>query len=128
MADNPKVFVFAPADATGDSHDKLEKAGCELTLGEASWHTPQGNSEDEICRMGEGAAAMLGTSIRSSPISRKVMAASDDLRIVAKCTVGVDDVDVDAATEMGILVCHAPTEAHCHGVAEGAGGMMPAVS
>lgn len=127
MADNPKVFVFAPADATGDSHDKLEKAGCELTLGEASWHTPQGDSEDEVCRMGQGAAAMMGTSIRSSPISRKVMEASDDLRIVAKCTVGVDDVDVDAATEMGILVCHAPTEANCHGVAEGAVAMMLAL-
>jgi len=37
---------------------------------------------------------------------------------VAKYTVGVDDIDVEAATELGILVCHAPTEANCFGVAE----------
>ena len=30
----------------------------------------------------------------------------------------MDDVDVEAATELGILVCHAPTEANCFGVAE----------
>ena len=117
---NPKVFIFAPADATGDSHDKLERAGCELALGEASWRTPMGNSENEVAALAEGAEAMMGTSIRSSPISRRVMeSAGDNLRIVAKCTVGVDDVDVAAATEMGILVCHAPTEANCYGVAEG---------
>ena len=117
---NPKVFIFAPADATGDSHEMLERAGCELALGKANWRTPQGNTEGEIADLATGAQALLGTSIRSSPISRKVMeSAGDDLRIVAKCTVGVDDVDVQAATEMGILVTHAPTEANCYGVAEG---------
>ena len=85
-ADNPKVFVFAPADASGDSHHKLEKAGCALTLGDASWHTPQGNNEDEMCRLGQGAQAMMGTSIRSSPISRKIMESADGLRIIAKCS------------------------------------------
>jgi phosphoglycerate dehydrogenase-like enzyme len=46
------------------------------------------------------------------------MEGSQRLRVVAKYTVGVDDVDVEAATELGILVCHAPTEANCFGVAE----------
>jgi phosphoglycerate dehydrogenase-like enzyme len=46
------------------------------------------------------------------------MEASQRLRIVAKYTVGVDDIDVEAATDLGILVCHAPTEANCFGVAE----------
>ena len=47
------------------------------------------------------------------------MEANPDLRIVAKCTVGTDDVDVEAATDLGILVTHAPTESNCYGVAEG---------
>ena len=47
------------------------------------------------------------------------MESSPDLRIVAKYTIGVDDVDVEAATEMGILVCHGPTESNWGGVAEG---------
>ena len=53
-----KVLVFAPADATGESHRKLEDAGCELVLGEASWHNPQGDNEDGMCRMAQGAVAL----------------------------------------------------------------------
>ena len=47
------------------------------------------------------------------------MESSPELRVVAKYTIGVDDIDVEAATEMGILVCHGPTESNWGGVAEG---------
>ena len=47
-----KVFIFAPADQTGATHEKLEDAGCELTLGKAGWHTPMGDNEDEMVQMG----------------------------------------------------------------------------
>src|SRR5207253_11273747 len=53
------------------------------------------------------------------PSRKKILQASKNLRIVAKFTIGVDDVDVDAATEMGILVTHGPTESNWGGVAEG---------
>src|SRR5713226_6440293 len=122
-----KVFIFAPSDQTGESHRKLEGAGCELVLGNASWDTPQGNSEAEMIRMAQGCDALLGTSIRSTPITRKVMESSNKLRIVAKYTIGVDDVDVDAATEMGILVAHGPAESNWGGVAEGTIAMMLAL-
>src|SRR5207244_12129406 len=68
--------------------------------------------------------ALMGTSIRNAPISRAIMQSSDRLRIVAKYTIGVDDVDVDAATELGILVTHGPTESNWGGVAEGTVAMM----
>src|SRR5512146_912430 len=120
MTQDRKVFIFAPIDETGESHGKLETAGCSLLLGEASWHTPKGNNEDQMCKMAEGAVALMGTSIRSSPITRRIMqSAGPGLRIVAKFTVGVDDVDVDAATDLGIMVTHAPTESNWGGVAEG---------
>ena len=64
------------------------------------------------------AVALMGTSIRHTPISRRIMQASQRLRIVAKYTVGVDDIDTEAATDLGIMVCHAPTESNCFGVAE----------
>jgi D-3-phosphoglycerate dehydrogenase / 2-oxoglutarate reductase len=115
----PKVFVFAPADPTGVAHKMLEDAGCELILGRANWDTPQGNDEAEMAKLAEGCDALMGTSIRSTPITQKIMQASKNLRIVAKFTIGVDDVDVDAATEMGILVTHGPTESNWGGVAEG---------
>jgi phosphoglycerate dehydrogenase-like enzyme len=114
-----KVFIFAPADPTAETHQMLADQGCELILGEASWDTPYGNNEAEMARMAEGCDALAGTSIRSSPITRSIMERSDKLRIVAKYTIGVDDVDVEAATELGILVTHSPTESNWGGVAEG---------
>jgi D-3-phosphoglycerate dehydrogenase / 2-oxoglutarate reductase len=114
-----KVLIFAPVADAADTHRKLEANGCELTLGKASWDTPQGNSEAEMVEMARGCDALMGTSIRNAPISRKIMESSDRLRIVAKYTIGTDDVDVDAATDLGILVAHSPTESNWGGVAEG---------
>ena len=119
-----KVLIFAPVDEMGESDEKLKNAGCELVLGEASWHNPQGDNEDQMHRMAQGAVALKGTSIRSSPISRKIIESSPDLRIIAKYTIGVDDVDVAAATENGVLVTHSPTESNWGGVAEGTMTMM----
>jgi phosphoglycerate dehydrogenase-like enzyme len=56
--------------------------------------------------------------MRHTPISRRIMQASQRLRVVAKYTVGVDDIDTEAATDLGVMVCHAPTESNCFGVAE----------
>ncbi|MCA1646341.1 MAG: hypothetical protein LC797_13085 [Chloroflexi bacterium] len=119
-----RVFIFAPADTNGDTHRQLQAAGCELVLGNASWETPLGDNEEEMAVLARRADALVGTSIRSSPISRRIMQSSDRLRIVAKYTIGVDDVDVEAATELGILVTHSPTESNWGAVAEGTVGML----
>lgn len=65
-----------------------------------------------MVKMAEGCDALMGTSIRSTPITQKIMQSSSKLRIVSKFTIGVDDVDTDAATELGIMVTHAPTESN----------------
>ncbi len=124
-----KVFAFAPEKPgeLTDSENKLIAAGCDVVQGSAGWHTPQGNSEPEMIAMALGAEALMGTSIRSTPITRRIMEACPDLRIVAKYTIGYDDVDVDAATELGIIVTHSPTEANWGGVAEGSMAMMLAM-
>ena len=128
MSQQRKIFIFAPIDETGEANSQLEAAGCNLVLGDASWHTPKGNNEEQMCKLSQGAVALMGTSIRSSPITRRVMqSAGPELRIVAKFTVGVDDVDVDAATELGIMVTHAPTESNWGGVAEGTMAIMLAL-
>jgi D-3-phosphoglycerate dehydrogenase len=123
----PKVFIFAPVNRMGAStgtYEVFDDAGCEVIYGSASWHTPQGNNEDEMCEMAKGADALTGGSIKSSPITGKIMDASPELRIIAKCSIGVDDVDLDAATERGILVTHSPTESNWSGVAEGTVAIM----
>ncbi len=112
----PKIVVFAQADQ--ESLELLQSAGCHLIVGSAGWSTPQGNSEDELVTMAQDATVLAGATIKSARISQRVLETSDRLRLVAKYSVGVDDVDVDAATQMGILVTHAPTEANWGSVAE----------
>src|SRR5216117_2471675 len=119
MGTHGKVFIFAPVDEARESHRRLEEEGCALVLGKASWDTPQGNSEAEMVVLAKDCDALMGTSIRNAPISRAIMQSSDRLRIVAKYTIGTDDVDVEAATKLGVLVTHGPTESNWGGVAEG---------
>ena len=85
---DPKIFIFAEPDGAAECNQKLENYGCGLSKGDADWHTPQGNNEAEMVGLASDAEALLGTSIRSSPITRNIMEANPDLRIVAKCTVG----------------------------------------
>jgi phosphoglycerate dehydrogenase-like enzyme len=114
----PKILIFAPREEPKDVIQSLEGAGFDLSYGQKAWQAPRGEHETDFVAAAREAVAMMGTSIRHTPVSRRVMESSQRLRIVAKYTVGVDDIDIEAATELGIMVCHAPTEANCFGVAE----------
>ena len=56
-------------------------------------------------------------------ITREVMQASPNLRVIAKHGVGVDNIDVDAATDLGIPVLNTPDANH-DSVAEHVLGLM----
>ena len=113
-----KVFIFAPREEPAEVLARLEQAGCDVIIGNPDWQLPGRSDEDELVSHAREAVAMCGTSIRNTPISRRIMEGAQRLRIIAKYTVGVDDIDIEAATELGIMVCHAPTESNCFGVAE----------
>ena len=114
----PTILIFAPREEPPETIKALEGLGCDLVFGNRDWQLPRTHHEDAVAEAARDTVALMGTSMRHTPISRKVMQASQRLRVVAKYSVGVDDVDVDAATEMGIMVCHAPTESNCFAVAE----------
>jgi len=120
----PKVLIFAPREEPPETITSIESLGCELVFGDRDWQLPRTAHEDTVVEAAREAVALMGTSMRQTPISRRIMQASQRLRIVAKYTVGVDDVDIEAATDLGIMVCHAPTESNCFGVAETAVTMM----
>jgi len=124
---NPKILIYAPREEPDDIIRQLEASGCDLAYGDKGWQLPRGEHEQELVEAARDAVALMGTSIRHTPITRRVMEASQRLRIVAKYTVGVDDVDTDAATDLGVMVCHAPTESNCFGVAETTVMMMLAM-
>ncbi|HML06299.1 MAG TPA: phosphoglycerate dehydrogenase [Methanobacterium sp.] len=60
-------------------------------------------------------------------VTRDVIEAADKLKIIARAGVGVDNVDVEAATERGIMVVNAP-ESTSITVAEHAMGLMMALA
>lgn len=44
----------------------------------------------------------------ATPVDRAVIEAADVLQIIGRCGVGVDNIDVDAATRRGVLVVNSP--------------------
>jgi D-3-phosphoglycerate dehydrogenase len=113
----PKVCVYRPVDESGESHRRLEAVGCDLAVAPADANTEQ------LAALCGDADALLGATFRGF-MDRGFLSISPRLRLVAKYTIGVDDVDLDVATDLGILVTHSPTEANWGGVAEGALAMI----
>ena len=63
----------------------------------------------------------------ATTVDAEVLAAAPKLKIVARAGVGLDNVDVDAATERGVLVVNAPTS-NIHSAAEHAVALLLAAS
>jgi phosphoglycerate dehydrogenase-like enzyme len=116
----PKILIYRPVDESGASHRLLGAAGCDVTVAAA------GAERGQLAALAAGADALLGATFRGR-MDRAFLTVSPRLRLVAKYTIGVDDVDVAAATELGILVTHSPTETNWGGVAEGTLAMLLAV-
>ena len=79
--------------------DLFESAGFEIVEG--------------VCRSEEQMIDLLrdadGAQVGVNPLtSRKVMEACPRLKVVSRMGVGVDSIDLSAATELGILVCNVP--------------------
>ena len=66
-----------------------------------------GPNRDELLAAVPDAEALLVRS--ATPVDREVLEAAPNLRIVGRAGVGLDNVDVPAATERGVMVVNAPT-------------------
>ncbi len=120
----PRVFVYTPLDESGASYEEIAAAGCEVTLGDDAWRRKMGATADDVLAVAGNADAMIGAIVRGVTFDGAFMDKLPDLRIIAKYSIGYDDVDVEAAAERGILVTHSPTEANWGAVAEGTMAMM----
>lgn len=61
--------------------------------------------ESELRRCLEGCDAVIASS---DPFTRAVLAASPQLRLIARWGVGVDSIDLEAATDLGVAVANTP--------------------
>jgi len=107
-------------DESGASHRLLESAGCDVVV------AAPGAERAVLAELAAGSDALLGATFHGQ-MDREFLTLSPRLRLVAKYTIGVDDVDVDVASSLGILITHCPTEANWGGVAEGALALILAV-
>lgn len=66
----------------------------------------QGRSEEEMITILSEADAAI--TLLSDPLTRSVLAANRDLRMIANYAVGYNNVDVDAARELGVTITNTP--------------------
>ena len=121
---NPKVLIYTPMGDVDAKYGELEDAGCEITFGDPDWRRAFGATEEIVFPIAEGRDAIIGAVMRGFTFTHDFMARLPETRIIAKLTIGYDDVNIDAAADLGILVTHSPTEANWGGVAEGTMTMM----
>lgn len=104
--------------------DYLERAGCEVVQAELPPGQADGNlTHDELVRRLDGAAGWI---VGHARVTRELMAALPDLKIISRRGVGYDRVDVAAAHELGKVVCIAVGGNH-ESVADHALALMLAV-
>jgi D-3-phosphoglycerate dehydrogenase len=118
MTQSMRVVAVGPWDRPGWA-TALEAAGHEVVEGRSIEHFPgQPYSQDELIALVQDADAVLVSS--RDRMTREIIEACPRLRIIAKATIGVEVIDLDAATERGIVVCNSPALENLVGVAEGA--------
>jgi D-3-phosphoglycerate dehydrogenase len=118
-----RALVYEQYDPTGKSLERLRERAGDLTLGYALWRTPFWRfSEDEFIGAARGCVAEMGAS--STRITRRVIEALFELCFISKFGIGVDSIDVDAATEHGVLAANTPEESQVTTVGEQAIAQM----
>ncbi len=87
--------------------DKLAKEGLDL-LKKSGFQAEMitGLAEDELCKIiGEYDALVVRSETK---VTAKIIEAGKKLKIIARAGVGVDNVDLNAATKKGIIVVNSP--------------------
>src|SRR5215467_8659041 len=93
----PRVLVSEPLAERG--LEAMRAAGLEVDV-------RIGLSPDELQAAIAGAAALV---IRSATqVTAELLAAADDLIVVGRAGIGLDNVDVEEATRRGVMVVNAP--------------------
>ena len=110
-----KVMVAQPIAKEG--LERLEQAGLEVIY-------PEQPIDDRLLEVPEDCDAIL---IRTAQIGRQVIEQCPQLKVIARHGIGVDNIDMAAASEKGIFVTNVP-RSNTNSVAEHVVGMMIALA
>ena len=105
--------------------DKLSSAGTDLLSEKYEVVVKTGLSEDEIINIIDDFDALLVRS--QTQVTPKIIDAANKLKVIGRAGVGIDNIDLDSATEKGIIVVNAPS-ANTISAAEHAFGLMLATA
>ena len=79
--------------------ERLRQAGHDVDI-------QVGKSAEELLTIVPGSSALI---IRSATqVTAELLAVADDLMVVGRAGIGLDNVDVSAATKQGVMVVNAP--------------------
>jgi len=125
MATKRKICFTGPM-RTMVAEDILRDAGCELVLGKPQddFRTFRYERKELVNLIGD--CPIVYPSGRDI-IGADILDSCPDLQAVVKSSIGIETVDVDAATDLGILCCNSPTPENYMGVAEATLGLMVAL-
>ena len=117
-----RVFMSGPQRSI-EEFKVAEEGGWDIAYGRNIEDYPDGvYDEDELIKELRGRDTYVVPT--RERFTRRVAESCPDLLTVIKATIGVDNVDVAAATDAGILVSNSPTPENYVGVAEGTIGFM----
>ncbi len=94
----PKIVCTRPSLCTPYHDEVVQELGGELTRVQCA-------TEEDVIEACLDADAVMGAI---EPYSRRVIETLDKCRMIAQFSVGFDHVDVEAATERGIIVANVP--------------------
>ena len=92
------LYFSVDDDGVGPGRELLEAAGWDITEARCA-------TADELVEHGQGADALLGSYV---PVTRAVLQSLPAVAIVATDSVGFENVDLDAARELGVWVANVP--------------------
>lgn len=105
--------------------DKINEAAGKILDGVADVDFLPTMSEDELCEKIKDYDALM---IRSqTKVTKKILEAGKNLKIVGRAGVGVDNVDIEAATQNGVIVVNSP-DGNTNAAAEHTLALMLAMS
>ena len=105
--------------------DKINEAAGKILEGVAQVEYIPTLSEDELAEKIKGYDALMVRS--QTKVTKKILDSADKLKIVGRAGVGVDNIDIDAATQNGIIVVNSP-DGNTNAAAEHTIALMLAMS
>ena len=105
--------------------DKINESAGKILDGVAEAVFLPTMPEDELCeKIGEFDALMVRSQTK---VTKKIIEAGKNLKIIGRAGVGVDNIDIEAATQKGILVVNSP-DGNTNAAAEHTVALMLAMS